>query len=220
MSEIIKLEAQSRTDFGKGAARKIRRGGNIPAVMYGHGADPIHISLPGHATMMALKQANALLTIAIDGNERLTLVKDVQRDAIKPVIDHVDLVVLRAGEKVTVDVSVHTEGEASHDTLVTLHSNTIEVEVLATNIPENVIVSVGGLEAGTQVQAGQIGLPEGAELITDPEVLVVYVTAAISEEALEAELAEAEGAAGIEHEVPEIEAEEGESTPAATGDDD
>ena len=104
MSDTTKLTAEKRTDFGKGAARKIRRAGNIPAVMYGHGTDPVHISLPGHDTMMALKQANALLTIVIDGDEQLALAKDVQRDPIKPVIDHVDLVVVRKGEKVTVDV--------------------------------------------------------------------------------------------------------------------
>ena len=209
MSDITKLEALQRTDFGKGAARKIRRAGNIPAVMYGHGTDPIHISLPGHATMMALKQANALLTIVIDGDEQLALAKDVQRDAIKPVIDHVDLVVVRKGEKVTVDVAVHVEGQAAPDTLITLDANTIELAVLATAIPENIVVSVQGLRAGTQILASALVLPEGAELITDPEVLVVNVTAAISEEALEAELAAAESEAGIEHEAPEGEAAEG-----------
>ncbi|MEO7130666.1 MAG: 50S ribosomal protein L25/general stress protein Ctc [Dermatophilaceae bacterium] len=207
MSDIITLEAQQRTDFGKGAARKIRRAGSIPAVMYGHGTDPVHVSLPGHATMMALKQANALLNIVIDGDKQLALVKDVQRDAIKPVIDHVDLVIIRKGEKVNVDVGVHVEGEAWHDTLVTLHANTIELAVLATNIPERLGVSVEGLKAGTQILASQVELPEGAELITDPETLVVHVTAAITEEALEAELAAAEEEAGIEHEAPESETE-------------
>ena len=145
MSDSTKLTAAKRTDFGKGAARKIRRAGNIPAVMYGHGTDPVHISLPGHDTMMALKQANALLTIVIDGAEQLALAKDVQRDPIKPVIDHVDLVVVRKGEKVTVDVAVHLEGEAAPETVVTLDNNSLQLEVLATNIPENVVVSVEGL---------------------------------------------------------------------------
>ena len=124
MSDNTKLVAEKRTDFGKGAARKIRRAGNIPAVMYGHGTEPVHISLPGHDTMMALKQANALLTIVIDGKEQLALAKDVQRDPIKPVIDHVDLVVVRKGEKVIVDVAVHLEGEAAPETVVTTDHNT------------------------------------------------------------------------------------------------
>ncbi|GAA1964502.1 hypothetical protein GCM10009817_00310 [Terrabacter lapilli] len=200
MSDNTKLVAEKRTDFGKGAARKIRRAGNIPAVMYGHGTEPVHISLPGHDTMMALKQANALLTIVIDGSEQLALAKDVQRDPIKPVIDHVDLVVVRKGEKVTVEIAVHLEGEAAAETVVTLDHNALQVEVPATDIPENVVVSVEGLEAGTQILAGAVQLPEGATLVTDAEALVVNVTAAISAEALEAELSEAEAEAGIERE--------------------
>ena len=207
MSDNTKLVAEKRTDFGKGAARKIRRAGNIPAVMYGHGTEPVHISLPGHDTMMALKQANALLTIVVEGAEQLALAKDVQRDPIKPVIDHVDLVVVRKGEKVTVDVSVHLEGEAAPETVVTLDHNTLQLEALATNIPENVVVSVEGLQAGTQILAGAVELPEGSTLVTDAEALVVNVTQAISEEALEAELAEAEAEAGIEREEHEEVAE-------------
>ena len=213
MSDNTTLVAEQRTDFGKGAARKIRRAGNIPAVMYGHGTEPIHISLPGHTTMMALKQANALLTIVIDGKEQLALAKDVQRDAIKPVIDHIDLVVVRKGEKVTVDVSVHLEGEAAPETVVTLDHNTLEVEVLATDIPENVVVSVEGLTAGTQILAGAVELPEGATLLTDAEALVVNVTQAVTAEELETELAEAESEAGIERdESDEDAAAEGDST--------
>ncbi|OFE15097.1 50S ribosomal protein L25/general stress protein Ctc [Humibacillus sp. DSM 29435] len=208
MSDTIKLVAEKRTDFGKGAARKIRRANKIPAVMYGHGTDPIHISLPGHATMMALKQANALLTIVIEGDEQLALAKDVQRDAIKPVIDHIDLVVVRKGEKVTVDVSVHLEGEAAPETNVTLDRNVLEIEALATNIPENVVVSVEGLRAGTQILAGAIELPEGATLVTDAEALVVNVTQQVSEEALEAELADLEAEAGIEREESDDDAAE------------
>ena len=217
MSDNTKLVAEKRTDFGKGAARKIRRAGNIPAVMYGHGTEPVHISLPGHDTMMALKQANALLTIVVDGNEQLALAKDVQRDPIKPVIDHVDLVVVRKGEKVTVDVSVHLEGEAAPETVVTLDHNTLQLEALATNIPENVVVSVEGLEAGTQILAGAVELPEGATLVTDAEALVVNVTQAITAEALEAELAEAEAEAGIEREESDEEAAEGETAEAREG---
>ncbi|GAB3068084.1 hypothetical protein GCM10027053_35190 [Intrasporangium mesophilum] len=209
MSDITKLVAEKRTEFGKGAARKLRRAGNIPAVMYGHGAEPVHISLPGHDTMMALKHVNALLTIVVDGDEQLALAKDVQRDPIKPVIEHVDLVVVRRGEKVTVDVPVHIEGEAAAETVVTLDHNSLQLLVEATNIPENVVVSVEGVQAGTQILASEIALPSGAELVTDGDALVVNVTQAISAEALEAELAEAEAEAGIEHEAPE--AAEGEA---------
>ena len=217
MSDITKLAAEKRTDFGKGAARKIRRDHKIPAVMYGHGTEPVHISLPGHDTMMALKQANALLTIVIDGAEQLALAKDVQRDAIKPVIDHIDLVVVRKGEKVTVDVSVHLEGEAAPETNVTLDHNSLEIEALATNIPESVVVSVEGLTAGTQILAGAIVLPEGATLVTDAEALVVNVTQRVSEEELEAELADAEAEAGIEREESDEDAVEGASSDGADG---
>ena len=188
MSDLT-LNAEPRTQFGKGAARKIRRAHQIPAVMYGHGTDPVHITLPGHETMLALKTSNALLTIVLDGKEQLALAKDVQRDPIKPVIEHVDLVVVRAGERVKVDVPVHVIGEAAPDTLVALDLQTIEVEVAATAIPEMIEVSVEGAQAGTQVLAGGVTLPEGATLVTDPEALVVNVTTAISSEALEAELA-------------------------------
>jgi large subunit ribosomal protein L25 len=202
----IKLVAEPRTQFGKGAARKIRRDHKIPAVLYGHGTAPVHITLPGHDTMMALKTANALLDIEIEGSTQLALAKDVQRDPIKPVIGHVDLVVVRRDEKVVVDVPVSTTGEAAVETVVTVDAQTVQLQVLATAIPEHVVVSVEGLGAGTQVVAAQLDLPEGAELVTDGDVLVVNVTQQISAEALEAELAEAEAEAGIEHEAPEAEA--------------
>ena len=195
-----KLVAEPRTRFGKGAARKIRRDNKIPAVMYGHGTEPVHITLPGHQSMLALKQSNALLTIVLDGEEQLALAKDVQRDPIKPVIEHVDLVIVRRGEKVVVDVSVHLEGEAAAETVVTTDHSTLQLEVEATHIPESLTVSVEGLEAGTQVLAGQVDLPDGAVLVTDPEALVVNVTQQVSQEALDAELSEAEAEAGIERE--------------------
>ena len=195
-----KLVAEPRTQFGKGAARKIRRDNKIPAVMYGHGTEPVHITLPGHQSMLALKQSNALLTIVLDGEEQLALAKDIQRDPIKPVIEHVDLVIVRRGEKVVVDVAVHLEGEAAAETVVTTDHSTLQLEVEATNIPESLTVSVEGLEAGTQILAGQVELPEGSTLVTDPEALVVNVTQQVSQEALDAELSEAEAEAGIERE--------------------
>ena len=209
------IVAETRSEFGKGAARRIRRAHQIPAVMYGHGTEPVHITLPGHETMLALKAANALLSIEVDGTTQLALVKDVQRDAIKPVIDHVDLVVVRRGEKVSVDVQVHTTGEAAVETVVTVENQTVELEVEATHIPESLEVSVEGLAAGTQIHASDLVLPQGAVLVTDPEILVVNITGAITAEALEAELAEAEAEAGIEHDAPETEDAAGVEAPAA-----
>ena len=180
-----KLVATTRTKFGKGAARSIRREHNIPAVMYGHGTEPVHISLPGHETMMALKVANVLLTIEIDGEAHLVLAKD----PIRPVIEHVDLVVVRRREKVHVDVPVHVVGAAAVDTVVSLENNTVELAVEATQIPDHVDVSIEGLQAGTQIHASGLALPQGAELLTDATMLIVNITQAISAEALEAELA-------------------------------
>lgn len=211
----LTLTAEIRTEFGKGAARRIRRANAIPAVMYGHGTAPVHITLPGHDTMLALKNPNALLTIVLDGKEQLALAKDVQRDPIKPVIEHVDLVVVRRGEKVAVDVQVHVVGAAAPETVVTVESQTLELEVAATAIPQHVEVSVDGLQAGSQIHAGDIQLPQGATLLTDTAILVVNVTAQVSVEALEAELAEAEAEAGIEHE-PSA-AGQAEAVPAAEG---
>jgi large subunit ribosomal protein L25 len=184
-----KLVATARTSFGKGAARSIRREGNIPAVMYGHGTEPVHISLPGHQTMMALKVANVLLTIEIDGKDQLALAKDIQRDPVRPIIEHVDLVVVRKGEKVNVDVPVHLVGVAAVETVVTVENNTVELAVEATHIPDQVDVSVEGLDSGTQIHASDLVLPKGAELVTDAATLIVNITKAISAEALEAELA-------------------------------
>ena len=213
-----KLVAETRTQFGKGAARKIRRDHKIPAVMYGHGAEPVHITLPGHATMMALKVTNALLTIVIDGNEQLALAKDVQRDPIKPVIEHIDLVIVRKGEKVTVDVPVHVEGEAAPETIVTVDAQTVQLQVEATHIPENIVVSVEGLEAGTQIKASELELPAGATLVVDENTLVINITQQISQEALDAEMAEAEAEAGIEHEeAGDAEATEGDEAEGAEG---
>jgi len=196
------LTVELRTEFGKGAARRVRRAGKVPAVLYGHGTQPVHITMPGHDAMMALKHANALLTLDIDGKEQLALAKDVQRNPIKPIIEHVDLVIVRKGEKVTVDVAVHTEGEAGPETVVTVESATVQVECEATHIPESIVVDIEGATAGTQIHASALALPEGVTLVTDGETLVVNVAAMISQEVLDAELADAESEAGIEHEEP------------------
>ncbi|HWJ53350.1 MAG TPA: 50S ribosomal protein L25/general stress protein Ctc [Propionibacteriaceae bacterium] len=192
------IAVEPRTEFGKGAARRIRRAQKVPAVLYGHGSDPIHISLPGHETLLALRTANALLSIDINGTSQLALPKQVQRDPLKHTIDHVDLVIVRRGEKVTVDVPLHVEGEAGDDTLVVVDHNSIAIEAEATHLPEQIVVSIEGLPAGTQILAKDLELPAGASLDMDPETLIINVTNAPSAEAIEAELAEAEAEAGIE----------------------
>jgi large subunit ribosomal protein L25 len=199
----VKLIAELRTEFGKGAARRIRRAHKVPAVLYGHGTDPIHITLPGHETLLALRQANALLSIDVDGTSQLALPKQVQRDPLKHTIEHVDLVLVRRGEKVTVEIPVVVEGEAAADTLVDVIANTVSVEAEATHIPQQITVPVEGAEAGTQITAGDLQLPAGATVQLDPETLVVNITAAPSAAEVEAELAEAEAEAGIEPTVAE-----------------
>ena len=216
MADHLSISAEKRTEFGKGAARRVRRADKIPAVLYGRGTDPLHLTLPGHDTMMALKHTNAVLSLDVAGEKHTALAKDVQRDPIKRTIEHVDLVIVRKGEKVIVDVAIHVEGQAAPDTLVTTDYTEISVETDFTKIPESFVVSVEGLEAGSQILAGDVELPEDVTLVTDPEALLVNVTQAMSEEALEAELAEAEEEAGIEHEESDEAAAEDES---AEGDD-
>ena len=199
----VKLTAEARTEFGKGAARRIRRADKIPAVLYGHGSDPVHITLPGHETLLALRTANALLSVVLDGRAQLALPKQVQRDPIRHTIEHVDLVLVSRGEKVTVDVAVLVEGEAGPDTLVVVDANTITVEAEATHIPTDIVVSVEGLSAGTQILAGDLTLPPGSTLHLDPEALIVNVTSAPTAAEVEADLAEAEAEVGIEPTVAE-----------------
>ncbi len=197
-----KIAAETRTEFGKGAARRIRRADKIPAVLYGHGNDPVHITLPGHSTMMALKHggSNALLELEIEGTSQLALTKQVQVDPIRRTLEHIDFVAVRLGEKVTVDVRIQLVGDAASETVVVTENSTVSIEAEATHIPENIEVSIEGLPAGTQILAGQLDLPEGSTLLVDPETLIVNIIEQQSEEALEAELEEAEAEAGIERE--------------------
>jgi large subunit ribosomal protein L25 len=204
----VKLTAELRTEFGKGAARRIRRADKIPAVLYGHGTDPVHITLPGHETLLALRVANALLSIDVNGKAQLALPKQVQRDPLKHTIDHVDLVIVRRGEKVTVDVPLQVSGEAAADALVVVDHSSISIEAEATAIPQEIAVSVEGLEAGTQILASDLSLPDGATLAIEPDTLIVNVINAPTAEAVEAELAGAEAAAGIEPTVAEESAAE------------
>ncbi len=204
----VKLTAELRTEFGKGAARRIRRAHKVPAVLYGHGTAPIHISLPGHETLLALRTANALLSIDVNGTSQLALPKQVQRDPLKHTIEHVDLVIVRQGEKVTVDVLIVIEGEAADDTLVVVDRNSVPIEAEATHLPERIVVSIEDLPAGTLILASDLKLPEGSTLAVDPDTLIVNVTNAPSAEAIEAELAEAEAEAGIEPTLAEPTVEE------------
>ena len=174
MSEV-KLTAQPRTEFGKGAARRLRRADMVPAVLYGHGTAPVHVALPGHATMMALKQSNALLNLDVDGKSTLALPKDVQRDPLRGFIEHVDLLIVRRGERVTVDVSLHITGEPAIGALVTTEATTLSLEVEATSIPQSVEFDISGLAIGTQVHAGEVVLPAGATLVTDAEALMINI---------------------------------------------
>lgn len=217
MSES-KLQAESRTEFGKGAARRIRRADKVPAVIYGHGEAPVHVTLPGHETMLALKHggSNALLSIEVDGTSQLTLPKQIQRDPIKGFLEHLDLIVVRKGEKVTVDIPVHVVGDSAPETMVVTEHSVVSVEAEATHIPEYVEVSVEGVGVGTQIFAKDLELPKGSSLVTDEDILVVHVVHAPTAEEIEEELAEAEAEVGIERAETDAETE-AEATAAAEG---
>ena len=191
------LMTEARSTFGKGVARKIRATGKIPAVIYGHGTVPQHVTLPGHETALILRKSNQVLELDIDGKIQLALVKDVQKDPVRQIIEHIDLIVVRKGEKVTIDVSIHLEGEAAPGTTVNQDSNTISLEAEATHIPESIVVSIEGAEDGTQIFAKDLVLPTGSTLITDPDTLIVAISNAgeqdLGDEA-EAAPAAAEGA--------------------------
>jgi large subunit ribosomal protein L25 len=192
MSDALKLAAAQRTEFGKGASRRARAEGQIPAVLYGHGSAPIHVLLPGHQTMMALKHANALLTIVIGKAESMAIAKDVQRDPVRQIIEHVDLLIVRKGEKLTVDVPLHVVGDSISGTIVMLEHNMLSILAEATHLPEAIEISVEGLADGAKILAGDIALPAGSELVTDPETIVVAVThprASVADEAADAAVA-------------------------------
>jgi large subunit ribosomal protein L25 len=176
MADDNKIVAENRNSFGKGAARKLRAAGKIPAVIYGHGAEPQHVSLPGHEVFLLIRKSNALIELDIEGKETLALVKDVQKDPVRQIIEHLDLIVVRKGERVQVDVAVHVEGEPVSGATADLDTFSLLLEVLATNIPTRVIVNIEGAEAGTQILAKDIALPEGAVLVGDEDQLIVAVS--------------------------------------------
>jgi large subunit ribosomal protein L25 len=195
----VRIAAEPRTEFGKGPARRTRRAGRVPAVLYGHGTDPRHISLPGHELMLALKTANVLLRLqGLDGGDELALPKDVQRDPLKGFLEHVDLLVVKSGEKVTVDVPVQVTGDIEPGGMLDQQLVSISLEVEATHIPQSVDLDVEGMTIGTQVFAKDLPLPEGATLDADEEALVLHVLAAPTAEQMEAGL---EGEAAAEPEV-------------------
>lgn len=211
-SSANKLTAAVRTETGKGASRRARRVGKVPAVLYGHGSDPQHLELDGHDFAAVLRHSgtNAVLTLDIEGKEQLALTKALEIHPIRRNIQHADLLVVRRGEKVTVEVNVVVEGDAAYGTLVTQDANTIEIESDVQSIPDHLTVSVEGAEIGTQFAASSITLPEGVSLVSDPDTLVVNVVAAPTAEDLEAEGAgeAAEVAEGEEAEAAEGEAAE------------
>ncbi|MGJ3189813.1 50S ribosomal protein L25/general stress protein Ctc [Paenarthrobacter nitroguajacolicus] len=170
-----KLTAELRTEFGKGFARRARMAGQIPAVIYGHGAEPIHINLPGRATTLAVRVSNALLAIDVDGEQHLTLVKDIQRDPVKQIIEHVDLQTVKAGEKVTVDIAIHVSGEVAPGAVASLEATTVSLEAEATHVPTAVEVNIEGRKAGESIHASDLELPKGSTLLTEGDTLVVRI---------------------------------------------
>ncbi|MFC4138886.1 MULTISPECIES: 50S ribosomal protein L25/general stress protein Ctc [unclassified Microbacterium] len=203
MSEENTVHAELRSSFGKGFARRLRAAGKIPAVIYGHGTEPVHVALPGHQVGLIVRRANAVLDLDIEGKSQLALVKDVQKDPVHQIIEHIDLLVVKKGEKVTVEVPIVVTGESFSGTIVTVDVATITLEVEATHIPEHVEVSVEGLQEGAHITAGDVTLPKGAALVGDAELLLVGISvpaAEVAEEneaeaAAEAEAAPAEEAA-------------------------
>jgi large subunit ribosomal protein L25 len=209
----VKIKAESRSEFGKGAARRIRRAGLVPAVLYGHGSAPVHITLPGHELMLALKTANALFDVDLGDRSELAIPKQVQRDPIKGFLEHVDLLIVRRGEKVVVSVPIVLVGDAAPGGMVSLEHTALSVEAEATHIPGQIEVSIADAEVGTQIHASDVQLPRGVLLQDDAEVLIVNITAPAAAEA-EAEEA-AEAAEGEAAEAAEGEAGGGESGESA-----
>ncbi len=207
-----RLVAEARTEFGKGSARRTRRAGRVPAVLYGHGQDVVHLSLPAREFAAILRNGggNALITIELDGAEHLALTKAVQRDPLTRTHEHVDLLTVRRGEKQTVEVPIVIVGEPGIDSIPNHQMNAVSIEADATRLPDSIEVDVTGRTAGQNITAGDLVLPVGATLISDPEALVIGFLGAPTAEALEAELAEAEAEAGIERDESDADAAAGE----------
>ena len=213
MSEV-RLSAETRTEFGKGGARRTRRAGLVPAVIYGHGAEPRHVSLPAREFANAIRHggANVLLTLDVEGGEQLAIPKSIQRHPIKNYFEHVDLLAVRRGEKVTIDVPIIIVGSIAPGGLLNQESTTISVEAEATHLPTGFEVSIEGLPIGTQVTAADVNLPAGSVLVTDADILLLTISEAPTEAQIEAEMAEAVEELGIVEDAPE-----GETAEAAEG---
>ena len=204
-TEYDKLETETRESFGKGAARKLRAAGKVPAVLYGHGTEPQHLAVDAHSRYLLVRRSNAIIDLQIDGKSQLALVKDVQRNPVlqgMPAIEHADLVIVKRGEKVVVDVPVHVEGESAPGTITNHETVVLSIEVEALHIPDSITVSIEGLEEGAHVLAGDIQLPKGATLLDDPEMLVVGIMVPAAPQL------EDEAAAPAEGETAEAAAEE------------
>jgi large subunit ribosomal protein L25 len=210
MADNFVVDGDVRTSFGKGAARKLRAAGKIPAVVYGHGSEPLHVAVPAHETTLIARRSNALIDLKLPTDQHLVLIKDIQRDPVRQIIEHLDLVIVRKGEKVTVDVGIHVDGEPYPGMMVQLEHNTISVEAEATHIPEFVSVSVEGLNEGSQIHAGDIVLPDGTTLVSPAEMLILAIhqpSKAVDDEPVAA----GEGAAASGAGAPAAEAASGDS---------
>jgi large subunit ribosomal protein L25 len=205
----VRLTAETRTEFGKGGARRTRRAGKVPAVIYGHGADPRHVALPARELANAIRHggSNVLLTLTVDGGDQLAIAKSIQRHPIKGHFEHVDLLAVRRGEKITVDVPVHVVGDVVPGGLLNHEMNTISVQAEATNLPTGFEISIEGLEIGSHITAGEVELPSGSTLVTDPGAVLLIVAEAPTAEEIEAEMAEAAEELGIVEDQPSEAAE-------------
>ena len=215
----VSIAAEARSEFGKGAARRVRRAHKVPAVLYGHGTPPRHVSLPGHELNRALKSANVLLRLeGLEGGNELALPKAVQRDAVSGAVEHVDLILVRRGERVTIDVPLIVTGNLIPDGFLDQQLVALSVDAEATNIPQSIEISIQDLQIGQSIHAGEVKLPEGTTLQTDAEAVVVHITGAQTAEQFDAEMAEAEAevAPAVVEAAPEVpaEAEADESAPA------
>jgi len=206
-----KVQAEVRENFGKGFARRLRAAGKIPAVIYGHGTDPVHVALPGHQVSLLIRRANAVLELDLDGKEQLTLVKDVQKDPVHQIIEHIDLLVVKKGEKVEIEVPIVVVGESAPGTIANLDNTTVTVQAEATHIPEHIEVDVEGLEDGTHITAADLKLPKGSVLVADAELLIVAISVPAAALAAEEEIAEADAELAAE----QSEASEGAAEAAA-----
>jgi large subunit ribosomal protein L25 len=216
----VRLQAEARTEFGKGGARRTRRAGKIPAVIYGHGADPRHVSLPAREFANAVRHGgiNVLLTLDLGGEEQLAIPKAIQRHAIKGTFDHVDLLAVQRGEKVTIDVPLLITGDAVAGGLLAQDHTSVSLEAEATHLPTGIEVSIENLQIGDQITAADLTLPAGSTLVTDPDQVLLAMNEAPTEAEIEAEVAEAADELGIVEEEPEAAAAaEGEGETAAEG---